>query len=356
MIKNIFVTLLTCLSIGILIFLVFKYTNKEEVVNKTQINEVATSTDASKTLNTCAWLPWWDWAESEKQFMEIGKFTTASPFIYTVNASGKLNTKVEDLDGKLKSLRGKYEIIPTIYNEFDGDRISLILNNEDILKSHIEDIFNLVKNNNYAGIDIDYEFLHASDKEGFSIFIEDLSKKLHDSNKKLIVTVHPKTDDSGVWHGSEAQDWAQIAKHADTVRIMVYGYHWAESEPGAIAPLDWLRNVAIYANEVIPFEKRVLAIGLYAVDWQENIQPAKEYTLNELEKIKRTYAGKLETGYDSLSESPFLKYSNHTVWYENEESLEKKLNLSLAHFSGICIWRSGGIPNKMIETLKTKLW
>ena len=110
------------------------------------------------------------------------------------------------------------------------------------------DIVKLVQENQFDGIDIDYEILDAADREAFSVFIEELGDALHEQGKLVSVTVHAKTDDLGPWGGTQAQDWARLGKAADEFKIMTYDFHNGASEAGSIAPIDWVSDVLRYAE------------------------------------------------------------------------------------------------------------
>ncbi|GAB6171888.1 hypothetical protein JCM15765_13660 [Paradesulfitobacterium aromaticivorans] len=79
---------------------------------------------------------------------------------------------------------------------------------------------------NYTGIDINYENLFVKDKDIFVTFIQELKSAFAAMDKQLIVTVHAKTDPTGIWSGAEAHDYIGIGQAADIVRIMGYDYHW----------------------------------------------------------------------------------------------------------------------------------
>src|SRR5215210_4028433 len=107
----------------------------------------------------------------------------------------------------------------------------------------------------------------ATAKAGFTAFVQLLASKLHASNKLLSVTVHPKTSASATWDGPGAQDYTAIGAVADSVKVMAYDYHWSTSDAGAIAPLSWLDQVAIYAESTIAPQKVIMGLPWYGYDW-----------------------------------------------------------------------------------------
>ena len=194
--------------------------------------------------------------------------------------------------------------------------------------------------NDYDGIDIDYEALSSSDRQGFSNFIKDLAEALHRKNKKLAVNLAAKTSDEETGWTPDAQDWSVVGQYADEVRIMAYEYSSVHSGPGPIAPVDWVRQVLEYARENIPLEKIILGIPFYGHDWSGG--SAVSLVWQEAVDLNR------EFNFDEPSQSPWFEYLDdletaHQVWFENSASVSAKINLAREFkIGGINFWRLGG--------------
>lgn len=218
----------------------------------------------------------------------------------------------------------------------------------------------LVIENEYDGIDIDYENLPITDTEGFSAFIRELGTALHDHGKLLSVALHPKTTTEAKWSGPGAQDWVVMAQYADELKIMVYDFHWNSYHAGPIAPLDWLRDVLEYAA-TIPEAKGKIIIGLplYGYDWgPEGI--AKTLTYNDTIKLmteRNVYSASREHVDDSEDFCRFypdnnephfqyqLKGATHTVYFQDGQAIEKRVAIVKEYpelVKGIAFWRLGG--------------
>jgi len=303
-------------------------------------------------LSVCGWLPWWDYENAVSEYAENEEvFDTVSPFIYSLEADGEIALKI-DGENSITDFREGTEVIPSISNEFDGERVSVIINNTEETDKHISDVVELVNRNNFNGIELDYEYLIAEDKDEYSEFIRRLSQQLHDNSKKLVVTLHPKTTDKGTWHAAEAQDWEELAKHADKLRVMAYDFSWEESNPGPISPYPWFKKVLIYSKKKIPKEKLVFGVGLYGYDWVEGGTRAQDKTLVEVNGLIQKHKGELN--YNNKDRSPSFIYKeqegSHVVWYENELSLDSKVELLIKEgISNICIWRLGGTPREIFD-------
>lgn len=150
---------------------------------------------------------------------------------------------------------------------FDAGRMSLMLNDPALRRGHVTALVKIATEDRLTGIDLDYESLKATDRDAYTVFVRDLAAALHRDKRRLSVTVHPKVDDDGGWDGPRAQDYREIGKVADVVRIMAYDYSWSGAPAGPIAPDEWVRRVAVYARSRVPARKLSLGIPCYGYDW-----------------------------------------------------------------------------------------
>lgn len=336
--RTIVIILILATTITALVFFRSSNTNDSQMVNP-----VPQSTTIEPTY--CSFIPYWDFEDSIAEYNNQDFFNTVSPFVYTLQEDGSLKRNAKYID-MLTNISGS-DILPTINNDFDPERVSEILRDLNKRSQHIDEIVLITINDNVDGVLLDYELLYAQDKNQFSAFVEALSKALHGNDKMLYLAVHPKRSDTDSWTGSEAQDWRKLGISADKIILMAYDYSWTGSnKPGPIAPYFWVNDIVNYAKKTIPKEKIVLGFGVYGYDWGEKEHQAEILTINELNTVLEDNEGKIY--FDDDFQSPYMTYqdnTNHIVWYENEKSLKKKLELT-KNLSGFCIWRSGGIPDK----------
>jgi len=224
-----------------------------------------------------AWMPtsWdtdaaWDSFRTNKDRMH-----TLSPFWYHVAEDGTLKPMRGARDQALiaEAREAGLTVIPTIANSYNRALIHTILSDEALATRHRLAIVREVVENNYDGIDIDYENLGPDDKDAFSAWIAALADDLHARGKLLSVTVQPKTFDADGWGGPGALDYQSLGESADEIRIMAYGWCWASgcvgtgAPPGPISPLHWEQGVIRYAKTKVPARKLVLGLHLYGYDW-----------------------------------------------------------------------------------------
>ena len=141
--------------------------------------------------------------------------------------------------------------------------------------AHIDAIVAFAAEHDFQGIDVNYENFAFNDgrdtwattRPVWVTFIEELSARLHADGRLLTVSVPPvyddgQTDDSGYW----VYDYGSIAPHVDAIRVMAYDY--SVSDPGPIAPLDWVEELIAGSIEAAGGpDKLVLGIPMYGRNW-----------------------------------------------------------------------------------------
>lgn len=290
-----------------------------------------------------AWVPSWDSSAVTTMQMQAGNLHEANPGWYTIAADGTFtrNYKAEDLSMRA-ALTGA-QLVPTIKNyiggKFDGQIVANIVNDPTLREKHAEALAQLVVDKGLDGIDIDYESVPASAKANFTAFIDILANKLHATRRVLSVTVHAKTSDGSTRSGPGSQDWRAIGAVADSVKIMAYDAHWSTSSAGAIAPLEWLDQVAAYAASTIPAGKAIIGLPWYGYDWLD--KQGTSVTYSEAVSIAQREGATI--GRDASGEATFT-YRGRTVFFQDAAAYRAKVELIKSkhpRIAGFAHWRVG---------------
>jgi spore germination protein len=264
-------------------------------------------------------------------------------FWYQLGTGGEIRGGVQGSQNLRVVREAGLRVVPSIVNAgFNRDFVMAAIEDPVDRARHIEEILALVRDNDYDGIDIDYESLYAEDREIFSLFIEELAAALHAEDKMLSIAVHAKTAEPGSWDGQIAQDWLRLGAAVDAFKIMTYDYHNGASEAGPIAPLAWIDEVLTYAATVVPPEKTYVGIHFYGYDWvgsrgeslewQKVMNRAQQYGV----EIEREESGEAWFTYDD---------GRHTVYFADAETMQIKISAIFQRhpkLAGIAIWRLGG--------------
>lgn len=169
-------------------------------------------------------------------------------------------------------------IIPTITDGTEKLVLSNLLSTEIGRTTAVNVIKDLVIQNNFDGIDLDFEgfaFVDGSStwdktKVSWVAFVKQLSIALHANGKLLSITTPYLLDPTSGKKGYYVYDWASIAPDIDRLRIMTYDYSVAN--PGPIGPLSWTENTVKYAISVMPASKVFVGLAGYGRDWVTKVE------------------------------------------------------------------------------------
>jgi len=357
---KLFLKFLAVFLIGLLIGLFWptfrgKYLSKYFQTEK----EVAPENHFNLSKDDAAYLVWWDQDNGFSDLKEhYDQVNYLKPFWYEVKEDGSLKKFSGSGNPEIiKFCQDKMiKILPVISNEQDPDRLDQILSDAAVQAKHIENIINLINENGYDGVEIDYESLKgSSDRTAYTAFMTALSEKLHQNNKILATALHAKESDKGTWEGPETQDWAALNEIADQLSIMTYDYHWSTSEAGDIAPLSWMRSVLNYAKTTLDPQKTYLGIHLYAYDWVD--ESANDLVYSDVAELINKYQPQIKTSEEGEKYFTYSKdEENHTVYFADNETIINRIQLvNEYNLAGISLWRLGQEDPKIWQTISNVL-
>lgn len=297
-----------------------------------------------------AWVGWWDEDRAVNSLQtSINKIDTLSPLWYTVDANGLLKETLTKRKYDITHIAANSTIlvIPTINNEaetgFDPKRISKLLNNKQLQVNFVQSLIGIAKNEGYSGWDIDWEQKKIEDKENFSKLIQSVASELHKNRLTLSVTVQQKVEEQVGTFDDTSDDWHELAKYADEIRIMVYDFHYDASESGPITPLNELEAVLDYAIKVIPLNKITLGVPMYGYDWDDQKGEAIQYEdgMNRIKKNNGSFVRDPET--EEIIGKYLAGKQEHNLWFTDTKSIIRILYIADNYdIKRIAFWRLGG--------------
>ena len=338
--------------------------SKNESEPTSEIGMAPTATHQQKNLKVAAWMPTnWDIEDAKNSFEKnLDIWDIISPFWYNLKEDGKLSKKGGAGNPHLINIAKKNNIlvIPTITNNFDKEKTSKVLNNPDLLNSHLETVYNEVMVRGYDGIDIDYENIRPEDGARFLEFIRRLSEKLHEQNKMISVTSQPKKSDQDIWSGPGAMDYTELGKMVDQFRIMTYDFHRMGSIPGPVSPPDWIKKVVEYTKSKVPKEKILVGIPFYGYDWCiAGAGTDGGVVWDGVQNILEKYSPTLE--WDNKVKEPWFLYvdderNTQVTYFEDAKSIGYKLDaIKDLDVAGITIWRLGSEDPENFSVIREKM-
>ncbi|MDR1616123.1 MAG: hypothetical protein LBR98_03840 [Syntrophomonadaceae bacterium] len=270
------------------------------------------------------------------------------------NAQGDLFYEYDDqYDKILAKVKNRGKAVQASVALMKADALHELLSVKENRARLIAALTKLAYEKGYDGINIDFESIRNADRDNFSTFLSELKTALG-RDKLLSVAVFARTA-ADTW--GTPYDYPAIGGIADQVIVMAYDYSYVNSDPGPIAPLWWVQNVADYMEKQMDRKKIILGVPTYGYDWPED-SSGSTVTLNRLNKIMQTY--KVQSDFDLKSQSPYHTYYDengvyHEIWMENRQSLTAKIDLSLQkQLGGIAFWRIGTGFDDLYKILENK--
>lgn len=266
------------------------------------------------------------------------------PACLQIDKQGNLIANINERERTLfLSLKDNITITPMIQNyQLKSEVSNQFLINKDNWLRTVKQVLNFSERYNFKSINIDLEGVNGTNKDLYTEFISFLMKKISDIGIALSLSIPAKTENHNNSSWSAAYDYKKLGNIADEIIIMAYDYHWAGGPPGPIAPFFWVRDVIDYAIMKIPVHKLYLGIPCYGYDWiiTGNNKKARGLSYSQIIKIKNEFDIKSE--WDQDSKTPYMKYDNHEIWFENETSIMKKIELvGQYNLQGTAFWRLG---------------
>jgi spore germination protein YaaH len=236
------------------------------------------------------WVPYWGGPNGRASIEEPGVsslMSDLSPLWHQTDDDGTVDSYGNNsgLAATVATMQSQgVPVIPAIFDSQGTGVMSSILADPVKRTNHVQHIVNLVIDNGYDGIDLDYEvFAFGNPKIQWPTitghwvaFVQELAGQLHARGKLLSVTVPPVWDftpGDGNLSGYTVYAQGQIAPFVDRLRLMVYD--WNISNPGPIAPMFWVNAVIAYSSAQVPTSKLQLGVPTYGRHWETKANSAE---------------------------------------------------------------------------------
>ena len=275
---------------------------------------------------------------SKEEVEDVGdELTYLNLFSYKVNRDGSL-TQLNDEEPLQAAKDNNIYPIMVITNvengQFSRELATEILSNDELINKLLDNAIKTMKEKGYKGIDFDFEYLGAENKERYVSFLKLASEKLKKEGYTLSAALAPKYSDDQTGILYEGHDYKAIGDIVDYVFFMTYEWGWSGGPPRPVAPIDEVRKVMDYALSVVPKNKIMMGIPLYGYDWTlpyvRGGKFAKAISSQQAIELANKYG--VEIKYDEEAQSPYFNYTDeegkaHIVWFEDARSIQAKFDL-----------------------------
>ncbi|WP_310605360.1 glycosyl hydrolase family 18 protein [Anaerosporobacter sp.] len=256
-------------------------------------------------------------------------------------------------DEKVIQLARDYGVAPlmlistlTSEGSFSNVLANQILNDIEAQNRLIDNILVNLKEKQYYGLDIDFEYIYPDDRQAYINFIQNVTIKLNAEGFIVVVALAPKisADQPGLLY--EGHDYGAIGAAANNVLLMTYEWGYTYGPPMAVAPINKVREVLDYAVTEIDPEKIFMGVPNYAYDWTLPYVrgESRARSLSNVAAVEQAAEYGVVINFDELAKAPYYNYTStegtdHVVWFEDARSINAKLLLVDEYgFNGASYW------------------
>ena len=273
----------------------------------------------------------------------------AIPFTHEVSRSGSLSA-LNDSAMREAVQESKGATLLSISNlrepdGFDSEIVHAILNSEEAQHRLITETLALIRERGHCGVDVDFEYIPAADRERYPAFLRRLSAALKPEGYPVYVAVAAKNADDTTSRLTAGLDYKAIGEAVSAVLIMTYDYGYVSGPPMAVSPLPKVQETLSYAVTRIPRQKLLMGIPNYGYNWplpfEEGKTRARSVSNEEAIALARQAGASIQ--YSEESQAPWFRYRENgverEVWFEDARSLRAKLRLAARfRLRGVGFW------------------
>jgi spore germination protein YaaH len=322
-----------------------------------------------------AWAPYWALDVSATELpAHADDLRDVSPFWYVATGADQIgldpNAPADLADAFLTTARAEdIPLVASIVDAMPAGGMAAVLADPATRAQHVDTIAAFAELGDFDGIDLDYEqFAFADDRATWTktrpawvAFVTELAGRLHADGRTLTVSIPPvyddrRTDQSGYW----VYDHGAIAPVVDRIRLMAYDF--STTEPGPIAPVDWVEQAVDATADVVgDRSKLVLGIPLYGYNWPvrtigtcpaDQVEGRTGVTIRSVDELI-ALRGATPTFDDATGESWFtyeLELDDGTsfctqtreVHYVDAEGARQRIDIARkARLGGVSLWALG---------------
>lgn len=260
-------------------------------------------------------------------------------FSYGFDTDGNLIAPALD-DSWMISMAGDYGVAPVMTltplgpdGNFNNSLITAVVNDYAARENLRNQIMIQMEERGFEGMDIDFEYIPASDREAFVDFVAYMKEGVSALGYPVSVALAPKISATQTGLLYEGKDYPALGAIADYVLLMTYEWGYTYGPPMAVAPINKVREVVDYAITEIPPDKIHLGIPNYGYDWPLPFVrgTTKAETIGNVQAVQRAIEFGVPIQFSESARSPFYFYENeniqHEVWFEDVRSMDATFEL-----------------------------
>ncbi len=228
---------------------------------------------------------------------------------------------------------------------FNNQLVNALLRDGAVRQNLIGNLLVVMGQKGYVGIDVDFEYVLAEDRDAYVSFVQELTEAMNANGFYVTIALPPKTSDDQKGLLYEGVDYAGLGAAANNVLLMTYEWGYTYSTPQAVAPIPSVRRVLDYGVSRIPASKIYMGLPNYGYDWPlPHIQGVtRATTIGNIQAVEIAAENGARIMFDEVAKSPFFNYVRegvaHEVWFEDVRSMSERFQIIVEYgFLGGGYW------------------
>lgn len=274
-------------------------------------------------------------------------------FGYQTNSDATI-IEVEDTD--IIQLSKEYGVAPlmflstlTLQGVDSIETFYRILENDELINLHIENILEILRRKGLYGVLIAYQFLNSENRTLYENYTAKLAARLNPEGYQAFISITPFNIMNINDVTFEEINYTILGHEANSLAIMNYTWGLNFGPPLPITSVEKLTNFLDYIVTQVPPEKLIVGVPVIGYDWELpyalGISRANSISLPSVINLARISGATIE--FDRDSQTPFFYYSvtlgntsiQHIVWFIDARTVDEVIKLGLSYgVSGSGIW------------------
>ncbi|ALC89042.1 hypothetical protein AM500_03960 [Bacillus sp. FJAT-18017] len=223
------------------------------------------------------------------------------------------------------AVKNGVKIMPRFSLQKGTDEAGLqeLLKSAESRRSLITSLHNAVKQDKFAGINIDIKQVRIENRDHFTSFVSELYELFLVDGLKVTLTVAPN---------HQAYDYKRLASVSDRVIVKFFKELPEMERPGPVASIEWFQETL--KKLPIPPEKIIVSLSNEGYEWDMNRQEMVN-CLMFYEVMRAASGSDLTVQWDSKSNNPYIRFTKngvpHLIWFLDSATSYNQIKLGLAH-------------------------
>ncbi|OCA88006.1 hypothetical protein A8F94_09270 [Bacillus sp. FJAT-27225] len=245
------------------------------------------------------------------------------PNWYWLDSDYDLQTNKEKDIIKLAEKNG-VKLMPrfSLHEDTDEDKFQQLLKSVESRRALATSLHERVKEDKFAGINIDIWQIRTENRGHFTAFVSELSQRFSADGLKVTLTVSPD---------HPAYEYKKLAEVSDRVFVKFFKELPEMERPGPVASIEWFQETL--KRLPIPREKIIVSLSNEGYEWDMD----KQELVNHLqfhEVMRAASSSGLTVQWDSNSMNPYIRFTKNGVpqliWFLDAVTSYNQIKLGLA--------------------------